>query len=56
MVFPMTDRIFSKRDLETLKHQFDKVEDEFGQNHDMRIAFANEMERLLSKENHDHPA
>jgi hemerythrin-like domain-containing protein len=40
MVFPMVDRLFEPRDLEQLRLDFDKAEEELGENHDWYVAFA----------------
>lgn len=51
MAFPMAQRLFTQDELKQLKSDFDKAEREFGHGHDQYIAFADEMEALLRREN-----
>ena len=43
MVFPMVDRLFEPGDLEQLRADFDKAEEELGKNHDWFVAFADQI-------------
>jgi hemerythrin-like domain-containing protein len=43
MVFPMVDRLFEPEDLEQLRVDFDKAEEELGENHDWFVTFADQI-------------
>lgn len=50
MVFPMAERLFSQAEIENLKFEFEKAENELGQDHERYVAFADEMELLIGGE------
>jgi len=43
MVFPMVERLFKPEDLEQLRVDFDKAEEELGENHDWYVEFADQI-------------
>jgi hemerythrin-like domain-containing protein len=43
MVFPMVDRLFEPEELEQLRVDFDKAEEELGENHDWYVEFADQI-------------
>jgi len=43
MVFPMVDRLFEPEDLEQLRVDFDKAEEELGENHDWFVTFSDQI-------------
>jgi len=43
MVFPMVDRLFEPEDLEQLRVDFDRAEEELGENHDWFVTFSDQI-------------
>lgn len=48
MVFPMVDRLFGPEDLQQLRADFDKAEEDLGENHDWHVAFADRIAEVTT--------
>lgn len=53
MVFPMTARLFSERDLSDIRRRFDEAEAEFGHDHQSWVAFADTLETRFGQLSND---